>query len=140
VIAGPIRGPGSKKRYCSPLWRSSTPRFSRVNPLIRDGFVRDALLVQQVLDHLAGCAPCWEDRERFTTECVRCACDIDPAAARIVARSLTTQFVRRHNAVSRGRNIERWVHRKGNDLSHGIHLMHGEGDPQTFCFGARPSP
>ena len=66
--------------------------------------------MQQMPNHLAGRSASREDRNRVATQRVHRARDVDPAATGIVSRRIATQFVGRHNAVGRGRDVERRVH------------------------------
>ncbi len=90
-----------------------------MKPAIAIGLVGNAFFVQQVPDHLARSPAGGKDRERIAAQGVHRPRDIDPAAAGIIARRLAAQFERGDDAVGGGRDVERRVHRQGDDCGHG---------------------
>jgi len=87
-----------------------------------DDAARNAFLVEQVAQQLAGEAAGREDRLDVAAEPLHHPRDVDAAAAGIAARSRAAQLAARHHPLHRGRQIDRGIGSQGHDLDHAVVL------------------
>lgn len=110
--------PGNTSRYWLPDAASSTAKFSRVGPVT--GTDRIGTLVSRTSCSSSPpvCPPAGKTRRGRIAQCDHRAGDVDTTPARIESRCLTPRFVRRQQSLGAADDIDRRIHRQGDDRHH----------------------